>query len=1271
MALPTFQAKGTLEASAISSITPDWPSHQAGDIGILIVESTGGQTPSLSTPQGFQLVTQSNTGATTSGTRLQVYWCRATSGSMSSPTVSMPGNHVMGLIFTIRGARAEGNPIAAYATNTKGSASTSITFPAVTTPYNDCLVFYCAARDNDNASAAFSSASGGNTASQSERVDEGNTAGNGGGFGVYSGTLASLGSSGTLGATVTSSINAMVTIAIMPATFVATGWDDPHTITVQHSQVADDHTDFPTYVRLSDMLSDFWSNVQADGGDIRITDSNGKVCALQVVAIDGGSDVGELHFKAPSLANSTNTEFNVYFGHATAEQPLVDCGGGKYEVWPDKYAMVLHQQESVNNTSNGYTDSTKNLNHGTGTSMSITAPSGKLEGQGAEYDGSADHLEVVNASSLNMTSQFAVSCWVWGDVFSGKNGRIIQKGVNDDQYRFLDEDDNIKFHLAGVTNGSLTASSALPATGGWHHWVGTYDGSTIAIYLDGSSIASQSASGSIGTTVNHLYVATKNWDSGGGDRFDGRFDELRILNTGYTSAWITTEYNNQNSPGTFYTVSTPVEIAEVSPVGVDVAIPSVTAAGRFTAALAALAVSVTVVAVTATHDEVRAAIADPVPVSVSVPSVTANNVGMAAVAPISVQVTPAGVTASYEAELIASVGPVAVTASVPSVSARNVATAGIDPAGVSVVPQPVSASHTETALAAPIELSAFVPVVSAVNRTSAEAEPAGIRATVAETTATHQSTAAADPLGIVVSLQAVIAVSEFILEAEASPVGVLVSIPDVTAVNRATASAQAVGVQIAAPSLTASYAAELVAEAPTPGISVSVPAVTAVNRATASVAPLGLGVSPAAVAADYDAVLSAPAVPVAVSVVVPEITAQNVVFAGVSSVPVSVDVPAVTSEYQASLQSETAPVAVDVTVPGVAAVNRATADAVPAPVQIEIPSVSATHRATAATDPVVAEVAIGEVTGEHDQSEPAVVAPAGITLAVPAVVVFHHDVAAADPLSLLVTAPPVLATHQSAASVSAVSVTVAFSAVSATYFSVREAEAGPVQVEISIPAVAAEHFQEAAADPAGVIVAVPPVTAVWSIAASSAPVGLRVSIPAVQSTFAAAADVSPAGIRVTAIDITPAYLDSTGGISFKVALYRELRNLLPQMDISLDQRNISSLQDRGPQLVMRRIMSGESNLVRYTRERWELELIWRVGSPDFGEPEEEAVGETVIDHFAGKVFTMGLFNADGVPVSQGGYRVRCRFINTVRLQGERENVMILILIFHYVRPLSS
>jgi hypothetical protein len=41
-----------------------------------------------------------------------------------------------------------------------------------------------------------------------------------------------------------------------------------------------------------------------------------------------------------------------------------------------------------------------------------------------------------------------------------------------------------------------------------------------------------------------------------GDYFVGTIDEVRIANTALSSSWINTEYNNQSSPSTFYSIGT-------------------------------------------------------------------------------------------------------------------------------------------------------------------------------------------------------------------------------------------------------------------------------------------------------------------------------------------------------------------------------------------------------------------------------------------------------------------------------------------------------------------------------------------------------------------------------------------------------------------------------------------------------------------------------------------------------------------------------------------
>lgn len=212
-----FQALGTA-VSGTGNVTPAWPAHAINDIALLFIESAGGEVANLLTPAGFALVANSPqaTGAGTAGTRLTVYWARATSAAMASPTVQDPGNHVYAQIITYRGAITTGNPWDVTGGGVKAAASTSVTLSSVTTTVPNTLIVQAVAKDLDSTAAGFSAQTNANLTGITERSDAGTNSGSGGGFAVWDGSLAAVGATGTTTATVTNSINAFLTIALKP-----------------------------------------------------------------------------------------------------------------------------------------------------------------------------------------------------------------------------------------------------------------------------------------------------------------------------------------------------------------------------------------------------------------------------------------------------------------------------------------------------------------------------------------------------------------------------------------------------------------------------------------------------------------------------------------------------------------------------------------------------------------------------------------------------------------------------------------------------------------------------------------------------------------------------------------------------------------------------------------------------------------------------------------------------------------------------------------------
>ncbi len=223
-ATPNFQAAGAAVGST-AAVSPAWPTHVIDDVALLIVESTGGQPVTLSTPAGFVAVANSPqaTGLTTSGTQISVFWARATSSAMAAPTVADPGDHVYAQIITYRNVIRTGNPWDVTGGGIKILSSTTLFVTGVITTVADTLVVQAATRDDDSSAVEFSAITNAGLAGIVVRADGGTTQGNGGGFAVWDGGKATIGATGNTSATIaTAGVNAFLTIALKPAPLVVT-----------------------------------------------------------------------------------------------------------------------------------------------------------------------------------------------------------------------------------------------------------------------------------------------------------------------------------------------------------------------------------------------------------------------------------------------------------------------------------------------------------------------------------------------------------------------------------------------------------------------------------------------------------------------------------------------------------------------------------------------------------------------------------------------------------------------------------------------------------------------------------------------------------------------------------------------------------------------------------------------------------------------------------------------------------------------------------------
>ncbi len=220
MALPTFQGIGTVGAGT-GDITPTWPTHQADDVGLLVCETGVGEA--VAAPSGWLAVAnspQDSGGTGPSRTRLSVFWFRATGSSETDPTITDPGNHVIGQILTFRGVKTTGDPWHISVGGIKATASSTETFLGGTTTIDDCLILLIGAAGDDPASVG-TVATGNFDAAPIERLDRATNAGNDGRIFLASAELATGATFAAVTATVSTSERAgYITLALEP---VATG----------------------------------------------------------------------------------------------------------------------------------------------------------------------------------------------------------------------------------------------------------------------------------------------------------------------------------------------------------------------------------------------------------------------------------------------------------------------------------------------------------------------------------------------------------------------------------------------------------------------------------------------------------------------------------------------------------------------------------------------------------------------------------------------------------------------------------------------------------------------------------------------------------------------------------------------------------------------------------------------------------------------------------------------------------------------------------------
>ncbi|HEX8950859.1 MAG TPA: DUF2341 domain-containing protein, partial [Polyangia bacterium] len=317
-------------------------------------------------------------------------------------------------------------------------------------------------------------------------------------------------------------------------------------ITIDNTKVSGALADFPVWIDLTD--ADLAAHAQANGSDIFFTAADGTTrLDYEIQGWSAASHRLLAWVRVPSLGSGAPTVIYVVYG-AVNPAPTPNAPG----VFTSSFAAVWHLDDAT--PAAAIADATGTHAGTPALTAATSAVSAKL-GNGLSFTGSNDTIGFTNPLTGNHAH--TISVWVSQRSVTHASAVVVVGTPMMSQARWLDAHFTSAVLAVGFYTNDWTTSTNLDGAG-WTlvHWVFEGANGKNHLYQNGVEIAGspQMLSGvnTTGTTgvIGHAPEPAYGTNMG----LDGTIDELRIATVARSAGWISTEYANQSSPGTFYAV---------------------------------------------------------------------------------------------------------------------------------------------------------------------------------------------------------------------------------------------------------------------------------------------------------------------------------------------------------------------------------------------------------------------------------------------------------------------------------------------------------------------------------------------------------------------------------------------------------------------------------------------------------------------------------------------------------------------------------------------
>lgn len=284
----------------------------------------------------------------------------------------------------------------------------------------------------------------------------------------------------------------------------------------------------------------------ASGFDIVFTGADGiTLLNFQMERYVATSGLYTAWVKIPILSTSINTDIYMYYGNTA-----IVTDQSSTAVWSN-YHGVWHLQNSsfLDNSPNGY-----NLTNNSTTNQSPAQINDGRANNGSQW------LEVANTFP-NLNTNFTLSGWMYTTDNTRSGQRFFCDDVSNSGGYALSLGDggtgSLRFFSRSSNPVILDSPTNSIANNTWYFVAAVADITNLTkrIFINGVQVASGAYTNAWGTDTGNSSIAGETATGETGNRLAGRIDEVHVANSALSADWLLTEYNNQSSPSTFYTVS--------------------------------------------------------------------------------------------------------------------------------------------------------------------------------------------------------------------------------------------------------------------------------------------------------------------------------------------------------------------------------------------------------------------------------------------------------------------------------------------------------------------------------------------------------------------------------------------------------------------------------------------------------------------------------------------------------------------------------------------